>query len=75
MGNLFSICKRKIDLKNKCLICLKHIDKKDLVVKCVHCGILLHNDCEENDRKERKFTICPGCNKKGCLGIIHNNSF
>jgi len=73
MGNLVSGCNRKIDVENECLICLKHIDKKDLVIKCVRCGILLHNDCEEIYRNERDFTKCPGCKRIGSLGIINNS--
>jgi uncharacterized protein with PIN domain len=73
MGNLFSFYNRKIDVENQCLVCWKVIDKKDLVVKCVRCGILLHSHCEEIYRNEREFTICPGCKRIGSLGIIDNS--
>jgi len=72
MGNLFSVCDRKVDVENECLICLKYIDKKDLI-KCVRCNIKLHNDCEEIYRNERDFTKCPGCKRIGSLGIIHDS--
>lgn len=72
MGNQFSGCNRKIDVENQCLICLKHIDKKDLI-KCVRCNIKLHNDCEENYRNEKDYTKCPNCQRIGSLGIIDNS--
>jgi hypothetical protein len=66
MGNYLSFYKKYED-KN-CYLCKEKI-KIDELVKCVRCEILLHCKCEEENRKEKTYCMCPSCHRIGTLGI------
>ena len=59
---------------NKCFICSDNIIDNTWA-ECMMCNILLHDNCETNDRtiNNRKYCLCPHCHQVGTLGQIIKN--
>lgn len=67
MNNIFS---KKQDVNIcECLICLDNINSI-VKIKCIRCNIYLHNDCFQIYNRDKKYTLCPHCQRVGVMGII-----
>lgn len=66
-----------MDSENMCLICWGNIDPNSRFIECLHCEIILHEDCENTYRNESTTCICPHCTRSNCLlqnpGYVCNN--
>jgi hypothetical protein len=56
---------------NTCLICWENVDTEELC-KCIQCNIILHNECEEKYRSEKKYCECPHCRRIGTIGFLRH---
>ena len=68
MGIGMSSSIQKMNNKS-CFICKKTVPKNYLCT-CVRCNIILHKECEENDRGDKGYTKCPNCKRTGSLGSM-----
>ena len=65
MGN-YLFKQNKIESESECFICWNKI-VNNKIVKCVYCGIMIHNDCEQQYKKNNNFSRCPHCQRIGTL--------